>query len=110
MFITVLHVTCNCCLFRVLKFAVSAALLTYIVIDIAVDSPRNLISVVGLLVFILIFYITSTNPSKVCENRRHSLNKYVVYLPSPYLPMKILPLKKNCCLGLKDNIYDPFKL
>ena len=39
----------------------------YIVIDVAIDSPRNLISLAGLAVFIIIFFITSTNPSKVCK-------------------------------------------
>ena len=51
--------------FRLLKLAVVAGLLVYIVIDVAIDSPKNLISLAGLAVFIIIFFITSTNPSKV---------------------------------------------
>ena len=52
--------------FRVLKLAVVTALLVYVVIDVAIDSPRNIISLAGLAAFVVIFYITSTNPSKVC--------------------------------------------
>ena len=46
---------------------VAIALIVYIVLDIAIDSPRNLISLGGLFTFIAIFYITSTSPSKVSK-------------------------------------------
>ncbi|KAL5007441.1 hypothetical protein ScPMuIL_016247 [Solemya velum] len=49
----------------VLKVAVALFLVVYITIDVLVDHPGNLVSVGGLAVFIILFYLTSTNPAKV---------------------------------------------
>ncbi|KAL3831924.1 hypothetical protein ACJMK2_023614 [Sinanodonta woodiana] len=48
-----------------LKVGIVIILAIYIIIDIAIEQPRNLISVVGLLLYILIFYVTSVNPAKI---------------------------------------------
>ncbi|XP_053373013.1 solute carrier family 28 member 3-like [Mercenaria mercenaria] len=48
-----------------LKIGVFAGVVAYIVIDIAIDHPQNLISVAGLVLYIIIFYITSVNPARV---------------------------------------------
>ena len=45
--------------------AVLASVVSYVVIDIALDRPENLVSVAGLAVYILVFYVTSVNPAKV---------------------------------------------
>ncbi|KAL5006492.1 hypothetical protein ScPMuIL_015298 [Solemya velum] len=49
----------------VLKIAVIIFLVVYITIDVLVDHPGNLVSVGGLAVFLILFYLTSTNPAKV---------------------------------------------
>ncbi|KAL5006302.1 hypothetical protein ScPMuIL_015108 [Solemya velum] len=49
----------------VLKITVTIFLVVYITIDVLVDHPGNLVSVGGLAVFIILFYLTSTNPAKV---------------------------------------------
>lgn len=48
-----------------LKIAVFATVVVYVIIDIALDQPENLISVAGLALYIIIFYITSVNPARV---------------------------------------------
>ncbi|KAL3832315.1 hypothetical protein ACJMK2_023969 [Sinanodonta woodiana] len=48
-----------------LKVGVFIFLVVYIVLDVAIENPRNLISVAGLALYIIIFYFTSTNPAKV---------------------------------------------
>ena len=37
----------------------------YVIVEIAIKSPRNLISIAGMAVYILLFYIFSHNPAKV---------------------------------------------
>lgn len=48
-----------------LRVGVFIAVAVYIIIDIAIEHPKNLISVAGLVIYILIFYFTSKNPAKV---------------------------------------------
>ncbi|KAK3594923.1 hypothetical protein CHS0354_009308 [Potamilus streckersoni] len=48
-----------------LKVGVVIFLVVYIVMDIAIEEPRNLISVAGLMLYVMIFYVTSVNPSKI---------------------------------------------
>ncbi|XP_052804830.1 solute carrier family 28 member 3-like [Mya arenaria] len=49
----------------VLRIAVFAFLVVYVVLDIAIEQPENLVSVAGLVIFLLIFYLTSVNPAMV---------------------------------------------
>ncbi|XP_045170393.2 solute carrier family 28 member 3-like [Mercenaria mercenaria] len=49
----------------VLRLGVLIFLIVYIVIDVALDQPQNLVCVAGLLIYILLFFITSANPAKV---------------------------------------------
>lgn len=42
-----------------------AALVVYIVTDIAMDYPENLVSIAGVVLYILVFYVTSVNPARV---------------------------------------------
>lgn len=48
-----------------LRIGVFLAVVIYIIIDIAIKHPQNLISVAGLVIYIIIFYFTSKNPAKV---------------------------------------------
>ncbi|KAK3578737.1 hypothetical protein CHS0354_010118 [Potamilus streckersoni] len=48
-----------------LKVGVFIFLIVYIILDVAIEQPRNLVSVAGLALYIIIFYFTSTNPAKV---------------------------------------------
>ncbi|KAL4221946.1 hypothetical protein ACF0H5_017997 [Mactra antiquata] len=48
-----------------LTIGVIIAIVAYIIVDIAIDHPGNLISVAGLVLYLLIFYVTSVNPAKV---------------------------------------------
>lgn len=48
-----------------LRVGVFIAIAVYVIIDIAIDHPQNLISVAGLALYIVIFYVTSANPAKV---------------------------------------------
>ena len=41
------------------------AIVVYVVLDIAIDHPQNLVSVAGLIIYVLVFYVTSVNPAKV---------------------------------------------
>lgn len=52
-------------IFRFLKFAAFAAIVIYVIIDVAIDHPRNLLSVAGLALYVIIFYLFSVNPAKV---------------------------------------------
>lgn len=52
--------------FRViLSVLLAIGAVVYIVIFIAMETPENLVSLGGLAVFILLFYLFSHNPSKV---------------------------------------------
>ncbi|WAQ94209.1 S28A1-like protein [Mya arenaria] len=53
------------CQEKVLRIAVFAFLVVYVVLDIAIEQPENLVSVAGLAIFLLIFYLTSVNPAMV---------------------------------------------
>lgn len=46
--------------------AVFIALAAYIIYDVLLDYPQNAISVAGLALYIIIFYVFSKNPAKVC--------------------------------------------
>ncbi|XP_045168651.2 solute carrier family 28 member 3-like [Mercenaria mercenaria] len=48
-----------------LRIGVFVTVIVYVILDIAIDHPQNLISVAGLILYILIFYITSVNPARV---------------------------------------------
>ncbi|XP_052800358.1 solute carrier family 28 member 3-like [Mya arenaria] len=48
-----------------LRIIVVVGVVTYVIIDIAIDQPANLISVAGMVLYIIIFYIFSINPAKV---------------------------------------------
>lgn len=48
-----------------LRVGVLLAVVIYVIIDIAIERPSNLISVAGLLIYIILFYLTSVNPTKV---------------------------------------------
>lgn len=48
-----------------LRIGVFVLIVVYVIVDIAIKHPQNLMSVAGLLVCILVFYITSINPAKV---------------------------------------------
>lgn len=48
-----------------LRVGVSAAVVAYVIVDIAIDHPGNLVSVAGLALYIIIFYLTSINPARV---------------------------------------------
>uniref|UniRef100_A0A8W8LSQ9 Solute carrier family 28 member 3 n=1 Tax=Magallana gigas TaxID=29159 RepID=A0A8W8LSQ9_MAGGI len=50
---------------RFLMLAVFIALAAYIIYDILLDYPQNAISVAGLALYIIIFYVFSKNPAKV---------------------------------------------
>lgn len=71
-------VTCSCSFFETktgtkvlswigyfLKFAVFVFSVVYIVIDVGLENPENLVSLAGLAAFVVIFYVTSHNPAKV---------------------------------------------
>ncbi|KAK3103289.1 hypothetical protein FSP39_018224 [Pinctada imbricata] len=49
--------------FLVIAFTVFA--IVYIIVDIALKTPRNLISLAGIAIFILLFFVFSFNPAKV---------------------------------------------
>ena len=58
--------------------------LIYVIVEVAIESPRNLVSAAGMAFFILVFYITSHNPAKVSR------------------------LKSYCCIGnskFSDRFY-----
>lgn len=50
---------------RFLMLAVFIALAAYIIYDVLLDYPQNAISVAGLALYIIIFYVFSKNPAKV---------------------------------------------
>ncbi|XP_062608399.1 solute carrier family 28 member 3-like [Saccostrea cucullata] len=50
---------------RFLMLAVFVALTAYIVVDVLLDYPQNALSIAGLAIYIIIFYIFSKNPAKV---------------------------------------------
>ena len=54
--------------FRFLRIGVLVAIVVYVVLDIAIDHPQNLVSVAGLIIYVLVFYVTSVNPAKVTLN------------------------------------------
>lgn len=49
----------------ILPVLLTIGFIVYIVVDVAVDRPENLISLAGMVVFISLFFIFSYNPSKV---------------------------------------------
>ncbi|KAJ8320515.1 hypothetical protein KUTeg_002102 [Tegillarca granosa] len=50
---------------RFLRIIVFTVLIVYIIIDVALENPSNLTSVGGMAAYLVIMYLTSTNPSKV---------------------------------------------
>ena len=43
----------------------TVAVVVYIIVDIAIDQPENLVSVAGMALYVIFFYITSINPARV---------------------------------------------
>ncbi|XP_061179840.1 solute carrier family 28 member 3-like [Saccostrea echinata] len=50
---------------RLLVVSVFVTLTVYIIIDVLLDFPQNSVSVAGLILYIIIFYVFSKNPAKV---------------------------------------------
>lgn len=50
---------------RFLRIGSFIGIAAYIIIDVVIDHPENLSSILGVVIFILIFYVTSTNPARV---------------------------------------------
>ncbi|KAJ8313796.1 hypothetical protein KUTeg_008357, partial [Tegillarca granosa] len=50
---------------KMLKICVFIFLTVYIIVDVAVYYPRNLVSVVGLIIYIILFFLFSSNPLKI---------------------------------------------
>ncbi|XP_061179837.1 solute carrier family 28 member 3-like [Saccostrea echinata] len=50
---------------RFLMLAVFVALTVFIIVDVLLDYPQNAVSIAGLAIYIIIFYIFSKNPAKV---------------------------------------------
>ncbi|XP_063422699.1 solute carrier family 28 member 3-like [Mytilus trossulus] len=48
-----------------LKVAVFIFIVVYVIINIAIDHPENLIAAAGVALYIIIFYVTSVNPAQV---------------------------------------------
>ncbi|KAJ8313632.1 hypothetical protein KUTeg_008193 [Tegillarca granosa] len=48
-----------------LIIGVTIFIVVYVIVDVAIDYPQNLIAVVGQALYIILFYIFSTNPAKV---------------------------------------------
>ena len=57
------------CLFvyhcRFLRVVTTAVIVIYVFIEVVLEHPENLISVLGLIVTILVFFVTSKAPEKV---------------------------------------------
>lgn len=53
------------CICRILKIVVFFAIAIFVLVDIAKDNPQSLMSLAGLAIYIILFYITSFNPAKV---------------------------------------------
>lgn len=53
------------CICRILKIVVFFAIAIFVLVDIAEDNPQSLMSLAGLAIYIILFYITSFNPAKV---------------------------------------------
>lgn len=49
----------------ILKIVVFFAIAIFVLVDIAEDNPQSLMSLAGLAIYIILFYITSFNPAKV---------------------------------------------
>ena len=62
---------CLISIYRFLRVAVFLLIVVYVIVDVAIEHPKNLISVAGLVLCILVFYITSINPAKVCERHQN---------------------------------------
>lgn len=52
-------------IYWLLVVGTSLFIVIFVIVDVAIDRPENLISALGMFVFILVFYITSKNPAKV---------------------------------------------
>lgn len=53
------------CICSILKIVVFFAIAIFVLVDIAKDNPQSLMSLAGLALYIILFYITSFNPAKV---------------------------------------------
>lgn len=53
------------CICSILKIVVFFAIAIFVLVDIAEDNPQSLMSLAGLALYIILFYITSFNPAKV---------------------------------------------
>lgn len=53
------------CICSILKIVVFFAIAIFVLVDIAKDNPQSLMSLAGLGLYIILFYITSFNPAKV---------------------------------------------
>lgn len=52
-------------IFWVLVSATTLFFVIFVIVDIAIDRPENLISALGMMVFVLVFWLFSKNPAKV---------------------------------------------
>ncbi|XP_056008147.1 solute carrier family 28 member 3-like [Ostrea edulis] len=50
---------------RFLLFAVFVFLTAYIIVDVLLDYPENAVSIAGLAIYIILFYVFSKNPAKI---------------------------------------------
>ncbi|XP_048753861.2 solute carrier family 28 member 3-like [Ostrea edulis] len=50
---------------RFLMFAVFVFLTAYIIVDVLLDYPENAVSIAGLAIYIILFYVFSKNPAKI---------------------------------------------
>ena len=55
----------NVLYFRILKVVVFIFIVVYIIVEVAIDRPENLIPAVGVVLYVVIFYVTSINPARV---------------------------------------------
>lgn len=49
----------------ILKVVVFIFIVVYIIVEVAIDRPENLIPAVGVVLYVVIFYVTSINPARV---------------------------------------------
>ena len=72
---------------RFLRVVTTVVIVVYVFIEVVLEHPENLISVLGLIVTILIFFVTSKAPEKV-----NTLVKQVKPTPprKPYFPIGLI--------------------
>ena len=65
----------------------TVAVVVYVIVDIAIDQPENLVSVAGMALYVIFFYITSINPARVsirlrCDYLAVNCNNSAIYVLS----------------------------